>query len=59
MTDTEQADRNPNAGKENTALSDEFLRRTRDPVLLARAARIFRAARARVDAKAADAEAAA
>lgn len=31
-------------------VSDEFLRRTRDPVLLARAARIFRAARARRDA---------
>lgn len=32
-------------------VSDEFLRRTRDPVLLARAARIFRAARARADAQ--------
>lgn len=45
MTSTEQG---------NTGLSDEFLRRTRDPVLLARAARIFRAARARADAEAAD-----
>lgn len=37
----------------DTGLSDEFLLRTRDPVLLALAARIFRQARARADVAAA------
>lgn len=57
MTTSTGKDRTGNGIGGDTGLTDEFLRRTRDPVLLARAARIFRQARARADAAAAAGEA--